>query len=146
MYQKKKTTTRCFQLHYNSFCFILIAVQHERGPRNSTLRRQQLAFFYNDTRLPNSSGVLDLAMVKSMETSPTRMEISPHITAAPFLLNPAMSPIRVSVNSRFSFLCISFCFYVKSNSFVLRLFAVSIIDNWITTVSFITGIGYGNNM
>lgn len=83
----------------NYFSLFNLAVQHERGPRNSTLRRQQLAFFYNDGRdrmlVPNN-GVLDLAMVKA-ENSPPRLDVSPHLPGSPLMFNSALSHVRVSV-------------------------------------------------
>lgn len=110
-----------------------IAVQHERGPRNSTLRRQQLAFFYNDGRLPNNSSVLDLAMVKSLEASPTRLELSPHITAAPFMLSPPMPAARVSVY--YQTLFANYSLYDVTNGFLF--FTVSFAANGYATISFI---------
>lgn len=54
------------------------AVQHERGPRNSTLRRQ-MALYFKDTETPNMPP-LDLALPKvtSSTSSPPRTMPPPH--------------------------------------------------------------------
>nr|AQN67833.1 hypothetical protein [Leptinotarsa decemlineata] len=56
--------TRCQEAGMNKD-----AVQHERGPRNSTLRRQQMSNFFSDARermmvSPPCGGALDLAIPK----------------------------------------------------------------------------------
>lgn len=54
------------------------AVQHERGPRNSTLRRQ-MALYFKDAETPNMPP-LDLALPKvtSSTSSPPRTMPPPH--------------------------------------------------------------------
>nr|CAD7425407.1 unnamed protein product [Timema monikensis] len=93
------------------------AVQHERGPRNSTLRRQ-MALFFKEPGSPSSSPlgdlssglrphppVLDLALPKVTSTSPHNHPRNEHhpphhllpppppgITAATFLCTPGQAP------------------------------------------------------
>lgn len=47
-------------------CFIVPAVQHERGPRNATLRRQMALYFTKDPEIviPQSSAALNLVLPK----------------------------------------------------------------------------------
>ncbi|RZC37716.1 tailless [Asbolus verrucosus] len=65
------------------------AVQHERGPRNSTLRRQQMSSFYNDSRVMVSppGNVLNLTMPK-YESNPSMVDHAmPLLPPAGFLCN-----------------------------------------------------------
>ena len=63
-------------LLYNEFDFIVVcasAVQHERGPRNSTLRRQ-MALFYKE---PNSPPPADLAGALGVASVPPLLQPPP---------------------------------------------------------------------
>lgn len=63
-------------LLYNKFDFNVVhasAVQHERGPRNSTLRRQ-MALFYKE---PNSPPPADLAGALGVASVPTLLQPPP---------------------------------------------------------------------
>lgn len=57
----------------------VLAVQHERGPRNTTLRRQQMAHFLQDPRmLTPSTGALRLVIPRrvSSEVGDQRVSIT----------------------------------------------------------------------
>ncbi|NP_001034502.1 tailless [Tribolium castaneum] len=64
------------------------AVQHERGPRNSTLRRQQMSSYYNESRVMMSppGNVLNLTMPK-YEPNPSIIDPGPALPPTGFLCN-----------------------------------------------------------
>ncbi|XP_018567239.1 nuclear receptor subfamily 2 group E member 1 [Anoplophora glabripennis] len=68
------------------------AVQHERGPRNSTLRRQQMSSFFSETRerimVTPPGGVLNLTMPKDATMFPL-------IPPATFLCNTMLTMPRL---------------------------------------------------
>ncbi|KAK9887244.1 hypothetical protein WA026_021091 [Henosepilachna vigintioctopunctata] len=84
------------------------AVQHERGPRNSTLKKQQLNFLSENSNTmlmtPPQQNVLNLAMVKPPEQHPARLEppVFPFITHPAFFYNNAMPFPRFSGPSTLS--------------------------------------------
>lgn len=62
----------------------VLAVQHERGPRNTTLRRQQMAHFLQDPRmLTPSTGALRLVIPRrvSSEVGDQRVPITSPTTS-----------------------------------------------------------------
>lgn len=71
---------------------VFLAVQHERGPRNSTLRRQQMAHFYTDPRealmLSSTASALNLALPK---TDTGRSTVSPLLPPAAYMCNPSIA-------------------------------------------------------
>lgn len=83
------------------FHIVISAVQHERGPRHSTLKRQQqqMVQLLNETSPKlmgtQSSSVLDLAMSTSPVTPP-RFQTPLNLTAASFFTTPASALTRVS--------------------------------------------------
>lgn len=79
---------------------IFAAVQHERGPRNSTLRRQQMSNFFNEARemmmvTPPSATALNLAVPKA-STSPLMESPFSMLTPTSYMCNPMLSMPRVS--------------------------------------------------
>ncbi|XP_075210920.1 nuclear receptor subfamily 2 group E member tailless [Lycorma delicatula] len=66
------------------------AVQHERGPRNSTLRRQMALYLKEGDPGPSAAPVLDLALPKTANSTPPRSAPPPHLPPPPtFLPSPA---------------------------------------------------------
>nr|XP_018897069.1 PREDICTED: nuclear receptor subfamily 2 group E member 1 [Bemisia tabaci] len=70
------------------------AVQHERGPRNSTLRRQMALYFQDSEPSPPIPSVLDLALPKisSTTSSPPRIEAPSQLPPPPFVYPPTAFP------------------------------------------------------
>lgn len=85
------------------FKHIFSAVQHERGPRNTTLRRQQMAHFFQDSGMlaSASSGALGLAMPRVSATSPGVEHALP-IAAPRALLCPTAPQILPRVSPAYS--------------------------------------------
>ncbi|CAG9823501.1 unnamed protein product [Phaedon cochleariae] len=76
------------------------AVQHERGPRNSTLRRQQMSNYFNEARermmVSPPSGALNLAIPKP-SSSPVMESRFPFLPPAGFLCNTIINMPRLPV-------------------------------------------------
>lgn len=70
-------------------------MQHERGPRNTTLRRQQMAHFFQDPRiLTPSPSALGLTIPNRVNTNSETIEGVPTISPRPPVLcgTPSIFP------------------------------------------------------
>lgn len=93
------------------FCHLLqatgriyvLAVQHERGPRNTTLRRQQMAHFLQDPRmLAPSTGALRLVIPRRVSSEVGEQTVSITSPTASMLCRTPPHLSRVSQQFEFN--------------------------------------------